>query len=130
MANRVDIDNHVTAQSTTSAPSGGMPKWKIALPIAIIAICVAWIVFTIVGGGTPELQLPPEKVSASKILNAIGDREDLLEMVQVRTEGVDEQLTVKVTGYVKTKALLDELTTIVKTAAGDVPVTMDVKVKR
>lgn len=129
MAHRVDIGDHKASSVKAGSPSAKTPIWKIALPALIIVGATVWIVILLVGGGSGEVIVPPEKQTAAKILHAIGDREDLLEHLSVRTDGADAQLVVKVSGTVKTKALLDELTQKVKDAAGSTPVEMDVKVK-
>jgi hypothetical protein len=108
------------------------PMWKVAVPIVIIVAAVGWTAFTLLSSPSEEVVSPKPKAIVSTILNSIGDREELLEHVRVVVEGDDpdeSKRTVRITGTVKNKALLDELELIVKSAAGDQPVVFEVKVK-
>lgn len=105
------------------------PRWKIVLPIVIIAGSLAWVGYLLLSGRQQPVELSPQRVTANSILDAIGDREDLLEGVSVRVEGEPGAETLKVTGYVKTKALLDELTGIVNTSKGAATVDMNVVIR-
>lgn len=125
MALRTALSSH---SSRRSGPSGGgVPMWKIALPVAVIVACVGWIAYLIWGGESTRVEVTPAGASVFEITNAIGDREDLLERVSIRVQGEPPDEFVLVEGAVKTKALLDELNAKVA-AAAKAPVRVQVNV--
>lgn len=99
------------------------------VPIVVIVAAAAWILVQVVGGESRVVEVTPTGQAVFDISNAIGDREDLLERVHVRLQGEPPDEHVVVEGSVKSRALLDELTSKIDQAKGQTRVEVNVTVK-
>lgn len=126
---RTDIAAHKPTDHHHTANPARSQRWKVAFLIAVILAAVGWITYMVWPSPTLTIEPSAGAAASSAILNAIGDRDDLLATVQIRPAGEPPSESVRVTGSVKTKAALDELQGIVRGAAGSMPVEFDVKVK-
>lgn len=108
----------------------GVAKWKIIMPAVVIVAAVVWIIYLIGSGGeSRNIEVPQAGEVMGRIVNSIGEREDLLERVSIRLEGEAPNQVIKIDGTVKTRAMLDELTAKVNESKGEVRVDMNVTVK-
>lgn len=118
------------SRRTSSSGAKTTPWWKVAAPAVIILAAVGWIVYLVAAGGEARtIEVTPAGEVMGRIITAIGDREDLLERVNIRLDGEPPNQVIKIDGAVKTKAMLDELKSKVDGAKGDARVEMNVSVK-
>lgn len=126
MPSRAELSESPARKARASATSSAT-KWKLAFLLVVIVATVGWVVYLLVAD-RPKLEVPPAVKGVQAILNAVGDREDMLETLHIAAEG-DPPAEIVLTGSVRNKKLLDELNGIVQAHSGGVPVKNSVTVK-
>ncbi len=126
MPSRTDL-NEAPAKKPRTSSTSSATKWKLMFLVVVIVATVGWVVYLLVAD-RPKLEVPAAVKGTQAILNAIGDREDMLETLHIAAEG-DPPAEIVLTGTVKSKKLLDELNGIVQAHSGGVPVKNSVTVK-
>lgn len=105
------------------------PIGKIAFLAVVIIAAVGWTIYLLASSGPVAVEAPPAQAGVVRITQELAKEEFTYQFVSVVLEGEPPNQNVLVSGSVKTKAALDDLTAAVGVSAGAIPVRIDVAIK-